>query len=55
MNGQSMVDVARNFSDAVQATGYDVAGYREEPGGHNAVTVRRLLVPGLSALLGERR
>jgi enterochelin esterase family protein len=53
MNGQSMVDLARNFRDAVRARGHDIAGYREEPGGHNHVTMRRLLVPGLNALLAE--
>jgi enterochelin esterase family protein len=52
MNGQSMVTLARAFRDAMRAKGYDVA-YREEPGGHNHHTVRRLLVPGLAALLGE--
>jgi enterochelin esterase family protein len=53
MNGQSMVDLARNFRDALRSRGYDIAGYREEPGGHNHVTVQRLLVPGLRALLSE--
>ncbi|GAA3528372.1 hypothetical protein GCM10022222_09260 [Amycolatopsis ultiminotia] len=51
MNGQSMLDLARNFRDAVAAAGYSVAGYREEPGGHNHITVRRVVVPGLAALL----
>jgi enterochelin esterase family protein len=48
--GQSMVTLARTFAEAMAAAGYDVA-YREEVGGHNHHTVRRLLVPGLAALL----
>lgn len=50
-SGQSMVDLARHFRDAVTAKGYEVVGYREFPGGHNHLTVRHLLIPALAALL----
>jgi enterochelin esterase family protein len=51
MSGQSMLTLARAFAEAASARGYDVT-YREEHGGHNHHTVRRLLVPGLDALMG---
>jgi enterochelin esterase family protein len=53
-NGKSMVDLARTFREVAARKGYQVVGYREEPGGHNFVTVRRLIVPALAALLGGR-
>lgn len=51
MNGQSMRDLARTFNEALTAHGYQVTGYREEPGGHDSVMTQRLVVPALASLL----
>jgi enterochelin esterase family protein len=47
----TMVDVARRFAEEARAAGYDVVGFREQPGGHEFVTVQRVLPIGLAALL----
>ncbi|MFC4950263.1 alpha/beta hydrolase-fold protein [Pseudonocardia sp. GCM10023141] len=51
VHGLSMVELARDFRDVVTAGGLELAGYREQPGGHNFVTAQRVLVPGLAGLL----
>jgi enterochelin esterase family protein len=48
----TMVDVARSFVAAARAAGCEIVGFCEQPGGHDFVTVPRVLPIGLAALLG---
>jgi hypothetical protein len=52
--GVSQLSANRTFRDTVLRNGYRVAGYREQPGGHDLFNWRRTLPDGLIALLGTR-
>ncbi|GAA5057415.1 alpha/beta hydrolase-fold protein [Nocardia callitridis] len=47
----TMIKAARNFRDLVLRKGYDLVGYREQPGGHDFVNVNRVIEHALPALL----
>jgi enterochelin esterase-like enzyme len=51
--GLDMVTTNREFREVLQANGYQVVGYREQPGGHDLFNWRRTLPDGLIALFGE--
>lgn len=54
-NGLSMVNLSRRFRATLLDKGYDVAGYREQPGGHDYANWRRTLPLALMSLFGTGR
>ncbi len=49
-----MLSLSRRFRATLQAKGYDVTGYCEQPGGHDYANWRRTLPHALMSLLGPQ-
>jgi enterochelin esterase family protein len=50
----TMLDTVRRMRDVLDAAGGELVGYRERPGGHDAVNWRQGLAAGLHGLLGPQ-
>jgi enterochelin esterase family protein len=53
--GVTMISSNRHFRDVLRAKGYEVVGYKEQPGGHDLANWRRTLPEALRALFGPAR
>ena len=50
-DGTTMLEFSRELRDVLSSKGYDIAGYRERPGGHDFTTWQQALPEALAALL----